>query len=365
MRCISAARIATIGLVGTALVLGACSSRELIVECQDAAGLHVVCDLQNPEDLALLSDGRTLIMSQFGSMSHDRPGSIALLDLETEAVRVVHPVDGDEGALQPTPGWGDPECPGPAGAAFNPHGIDLAHRPDGRLQLLVVNHGGRESIEIFEVDESASPAEVHWRGCVVAGYELYINDVVHVPEGGFLVTHMMDRESSNWDLLRASIGLDTGRVYSWRPVRGFEPVPGTDAPFPNGIELSPDGRTIYLNVYLPGEVRRIDRASGELLAGTKVPSPDNSSWGRDGRLLVASHRGGFSDMRLCIDVYSGACPMPFAILALDPETLEAETLFEHEGPPMGGGTVAIDTGSELLIGSFAADRLLRVPHSVR
>lgn len=365
MRCPSTTRLAMACLGALALTLGACSSRELITECEDAEGIRVVCGLQNPEDLALLSDGRTLIMSQYGSMSHDRPGSIALLDLETEAVRIVHPRDADEGALRPTPGWGDPECPGPPGAVFNPHGLDLAHRPDGRLQLLVVNHGGRESIEVFEVDESASPVQVHWRGCALAGDELYINDVVHLPDSGFLVTHMMDRESPNWDLLRASFGLDTGRVYAWQPGRGFEPVPGTDAPFPNGIELSPDGKTIYLNVYLPGEVRRIDRASGEVLRGVQVPSPDNSSWARDGRLLVASHRGSFSDMRLCMDIESGACPMPFSILALDPQSLEAETLFEHEGPPMGAGTVAIDTGSELLIGSFAADRLIRVPHSSR
>ena len=31
----------------------------------------------------------------------------------------------------PAPGWGSPDCPGPPGASFSPHGIDLVRR-DGR-----------------------------------------------------------------------------------------------------------------------------------------------------------------------------------------------------------------------------------------
>jgi hypothetical protein len=361
-------RWAALLLSSMLLALAACSSGELIGECADAGGIHAVCGMQNPEDLALLPDGRTLIVSQFGSMTAQRPGNIALLDLETEALRIVYPVPApstDVTDSKATAGWGDPACPGPPGAVFNPHGLDLDTRTDGRRQLLVVNHGGRESIEVFEVDHSAAGTEVHWRGCVIAANGLFINDLVHLPEGGFLVTHMMDPENSTWDMLRAAFGRDIGRVYEWQPETGFQPVPGTDAPFPNGIELSADGREIYLNVYMGGEVRRIDRETGELLGSAEVSSPDNSSWAPDGRLLVASHLGGIADQQLCMDVTSGACPMRFAIVALDPKTLEAEVLFEHEGVPMGAGTMAIDTGDELLIGSFAADRMLRVPHSAR
>src|SRR5215813_10092369 len=34
---------------------------------------------------------------------------------------------------------------------FRPHGIDVSLRPDGRVELYVVNHGGTESVEVFEV----------------------------------------------------------------------------------------------------------------------------------------------------------------------------------------------------------------------
>jgi len=191
----------------------------------------------------------------------------------------------------------------------------------------------------------------------------FLNDVVSLPGGGLLATHMMPRQSQTTSMLRGSLGLDTGRVLEWRPGGRWRPVPGTDAPFPNGIALSADGDDVYVNAYLAGEVLRVERASGRVLARADVPSPDNSSWDRDGRLLVASHRGGVRDQVACYGLTEGACPMPFAIVALDPVTLEGETLFEQAGPPMGGGTIALDVGDAMLIGSFAGDRLIRVPRS--
>ena len=55
-------------------------------------------------------------------------------------------------------GWGTPDCPGEPDKAFAPHGIHLSRRGDGRLQLLVVNHGGREAIEVGSFDPWVSVA---------------------------------------------------------------------------------------------------------------------------------------------------------------------------------------------------------------
>ena len=85
---------------------------------------------------------------------------------------------------------------------------------------------------------------------------------------------------------------------------------------------------------------------------------------KDGRLLVASHVGGFSEYEPCMNLAAGACPMAFEILALDPVSLEGDVIFANRGAPMGGGTVAIDVGGELVIGSFAGDRVIRAPISV-
>jgi hypothetical protein len=226
---------------------------------------------------------------------------------------------------------------------------------------LVVNHGDREAVEFFEVRPDPSGAALIWRGCAVAPELGFLNDIVSLPAGGFLVTHMMPRDDAIWGILKSSLGFDTGHVYVWQPGQGFGIAPGTHGPFPNGIEISPDGTLIYLNLYSAGEVRKIDRRTGETLGSAQVASPDNTTWGRDGRLLVASHGGGLSDQLACMGLEQGACGMQFSVVAVDSVSMETETIFSQAGPPMGAGTVALDLGDgELLIGSFAADRMIRV-----
>lgn len=355
------------------LVLGLLScgaSQDPVMDCVDSKGIHPICGFQNPEDLALFDHGRSVVVSQFGGMEGEQPGSLAILDLATEELRVARRPGSEDrargGAV--AGGWGDPACPGPPSAEFAPHGIDLAPYAageEGGLRLLVVNHGGRESIEIFEVSGHGGEAAIEWRGCVIPPEGAFLNDIVSLPDGGFLVTHMMDRESQLSELVLASLGGNTGFVYEWHSEAGFRVVQGTEGPFPNGIELSADGEEIFLNYYLGNEVRRISRESGEVLARGEVRHPDNSSWAGDGRLLVASHLGAFWDQIACTPLEAGACPFEFAILAFDPETLESTEVFRNEGPPMGAATVAIDLGGELLMGSFAGDRVIRAATSAR
>src|SRR6185503_17968258 len=102
---------------------------------------------------------------------------------------------GDATAAPAGERWGDATCPGPPSAAFSPHGIDLARRRDGRLALLAVNHGGRESVEFFEVAEPEHPT-VTWRGCAIPPPESFLNEVAILPDGGFVTTHMFARSTS-------------------------------------------------------------------------------------------------------------------------------------------------------------------------
>ncbi|MGH7343244.1 MAG: SMP-30/gluconolactonase/LRE family protein, partial [Candidatus Rokuibacteriota bacterium] len=280
------------------LALACGGSPEAITTCEDAPGMHPICGFQNPEDLAVLPGGKALLVSQFGAMDGTKSGSLSVFFLDTESQKPLFPAGGVGATPEVASGprWGDEDCPPPS-AAFSPHGIDLAARPGGGLQLLVVNHGGRESIEMFEVIPDGESASLEWRGCVLPPEEAFLNDIVALPDGGFLTTHMQPKRAgvaAFWQVVRGLLGFDTGHVYEWQPASGFRVVGGTQAPFPNGIEVSPDGSTIYLNVYLGSEVRRIDRRTGELLAKADVPQPDNVTWGDDGRLLVASHTAGLS-----------------------------------------------------------------------
>jgi hypothetical protein len=342
-----------------ALPLVACGSTPPITSCDAIGAATPLCGFQNPEDLALLPDRRHVLVSEYGDAGA-RPGRISLLDLNTGEHASLFA--GGEPA-EPGP-WGAPDCKGPPSTAFSPHGIHLSKRADGRLQLLVVQHGGLESVEMFEVtqDEDAGWG-LAWRGCAPVP-DGGLNDVVALPEGGFLATRFAPTGQLVMMLVFAKavlFGGDTGWVYAWSREQGFSEVPGTRAAGPNGIELSADGEKIFLNVTLASEVRRIDRRTGAIEARAEVKMPDNLTWRSDGRLYVASLRGAMSDLRSCSGLEHGSCPMPFAIVALDPNTMQTETVYEGgPGTPSGAGTVGLEVDGALLIGTFAGDRILRV-----
>ena len=138
MRLLTAASALLVALVGVS-----CGSTPPITSCDPVGRAKPLCGYQNPEDLALLPDARHVIVSEYGDAGA-RPGRLTLLDLGSREHTVLF-AGGEPGAAGP---WGAPDCSPPT-SAFSPHGIHLAKRADGLLQLLVVQHGGRESVEMF------------------------------------------------------------------------------------------------------------------------------------------------------------------------------------------------------------------------
>lgn len=357
------------------LFLSGCDSEVTpILGCDEGHGITPVCNMQNPEDLARIGSSSFLVVSQYGGMDGLTPGSIAIFDTRNNTFEVVFPADD---ALQPESGWGAQSCAVAPDQRFSPHGIDL-ETVNGRQRLLVVNHGGRESVEFFEIvnepipgrpfenalsDGGAMdvilglPPRLIWRGCVLADADLFFNDVVNLSNGGFLATHMMPRSEQISSNLKGLFGADTGYVVEWVPQQGFKKVAGTDAPFPNGIEISEDESTLFVNIYLAGEVRKISRRDGSLLGRVEVSGPDNVTWSDDGRLLVASHVDSIAELMACNGITEGNCGFGFEIVSIDPETMTRETLFSHRGAPMGGVTVALTIEDRIYFGTFAGDRM--------
>jgi hypothetical protein len=337
-----------------ALVLALLPLRLNAVECMPVEGIQPICGLHAPEDIELLPGGRFLVFSQMA------PGmGLSLLDTADDTVRPLYP----PGANEPGSGWGDQSCTAPQRDELLLHGIHVKRRGDGRVQVLAVNHGGRESVEFFEVLEPLSNLPVAvWRGCVEAPGNQYFNDVAGLSDGGFLVTNMFPRDAQLWSAIKALFGAETGNVLRWRPAGGFEDVPGTFARVPNGIAVTPEEDHFFLNVYIGGELRKYALAGGEPVASVPLSRPDNSAWDSSGRLLVASHDDGFTSILDAIPGDDGSpVDLRFRIVAVDPDTLELDTLLERSGPPMGGGTVAVEAAGHLYIGSYAGDRIIKFP----
>jgi hypothetical protein len=340
------------------LALGCGGGAQPVRSCEPVGNARPLCGFHNPEDLVALPGGASLLVSEYGGLEGERPGAISRLDLATESRSVLYR-GGDGG--EPRPGWGDPSCPGPP-AQFSPHGIDRVRRADGALALLAVNHAGRESIEFFEVEGDG--ASLAWRGCAVAPEQIWWNDVVATPDGGFYASHMLPRRTGLgqlYELFRAAVlHRPTGCVLRWTAADGFSKVRGSDVVFANGIALSPDGSSLFVNSSLGDGLRRISLASGELEAQVSLPALDNLAWGSDGQLYAASLTAPLLEVQACNDLESGACPAAFEIVRVDPRTLATAVVYRGAGAPMGGGTVGLRVGDDLFIGSFAGDRVLRV-----
>src|SRR6056297_1899800 len=347
LRC-SAAGATTILLLLLAKATMAADSNP---PCESAEGFSPICGLVAPEDLVRAPRNGQII---FGQM--EGPGGIHLL--YTREQRIEPLFAGDRRDIDPTPGWGSADCPAPA-AVLHAHGIDLHRLPDGRWRLLAVNHAGRESVEFFELTYSDDAPALVWRGCTEAPADGNFNDVAGLADGSFLVTHMGSRSRGTWEAILARLGVRTGVVYHWQQALGFSEVSGTATRFPNGLILSADQQTLYLNEYFGQRVLAIDWLTGERLGEASVEKPDNLSWTRDGQLLVASHHASLLALARSLNQAPDKVSLlPYSILAIDPVTMATRTLLRHEGAPMGAGTVALDAGNRLYIGSYRGDRIV-------
>ena len=340
--------------------LAGCVDDEMRISgCEQVGDIRPICGMKAPEDIAALPDGRHLLFSNFGGM-HDGTGHHSLFDTQSEvSTRLFPPTSGE---IEPTDvDWGEKGCEPPPLASYSPHGTHLHQLADGRWRYLVINHGGRETVEMFEVLGEGADTRLAWRGCVPAAEDTFMNDVVGLADGDLIFTRMFHNAGLLEQALGA-MGKTTGELWRWNRGTGLRILPGTEAAQPNGIEIAADEKHVFANMYFEEEVWKIDAGTGEVLGKAQVGSGgDNSAWGSDGRLWVVTHPEGLFNLLSCFDYQDQPCGARFRIVAVDPDTLATETLFEHRGAPMGAATVAVPQGGKVWIGSFVGDRLVVVP----
>lgn len=327
-----------------------------LLSCEPVAGMTPYCGYQNPEDLVHIPDTELLIVSEMGEFMADSPGALSLLNMTTGS-RQTPAIDWSADTTGPESNWGDANCARPDVAALSPHGIDLTRRTDGELALLVVNHGGRESVEFFAV---AQNGDLSWRGCALPPDDPFINDVAARTDGGFYVTQMWNK-SSEFGEVAATLqaGKPTGWVWAWTPDDGFSELPGTNAQMPNGIALSPDNSTLYVNVYFGGGTFAVNLADQTRIGDIQARQPDNVTVAANGDVWIASHQHDPIG-QACTQVTAGPCLLPFQIVRADAKTLEREVVIDHNGAPMGYATVALKVGERLYMGSAHGDRIVSV-----
>ena len=351
----------TVGLLLAFAVLGCGVEPGRITDCVPKDGVTPICGFHNPEDLALLPGAGWLAVSEYGG---DAAAAGALVAFRVNDGRKLELFPAPSAGAATGARRGAADCPGPPDPArFSPHGLDVDRRAH---RLAVVNHGSREAVELFQVGQSPRGPALAWQGCVPLPPGAWANDVALLSNGGFVVTQMLEKGglSGAFSLVKLLAGLDTGRVLEWLPGKGFHDVPSSGGRGPNGVVATPDGREIYFAEWTGLRLVRLRIRDDGTAVRDEVAlphRPDNITWTPDGRLLVTGQVGRIGDVLGCRGTRPGTCALPFSVVLVDPATLDTRTLLDHPATAQGAGTVALEVGDEMWIGTFDGDRLARTP----
>ena len=334
--------------------------------CESDETFTVYCNYQNPEDLAVLPDGRHILVSEFGAIVPLSPtnvqGNLSLLDT-TDGRKKNLEIEMSDNV------WGDPECQRDS-MVLSPHGIDINERLDGSYQLAIVNHMPTETIELFELREIKDAWSLTWRGCVNAPVHGYFNDVALSSNGSFYVSQMYDKNISLFMLaVLDNTKEDTGYVYHWRRQNGFERLVNTDGAFPNGVELSDDENNLFINYAFGNKTSKYNLMSNSIEASFSMNGiPDNITVDGDYIWVGAQDHSGLDSLIYCgvfaKDVFEdpmiNQCPLQFAAYQLRQSDLSLVNSYKYSNTVMGTATVALSLNGQLYIGTYHGDRIASV-----
>jgi len=347
-------RIVTVAVVivvaGVALCLGILAQGPPpgppAAPCVQEGNKQYVCGQTSPEDLVLVPGGEWVVSTVFA-----RPGGIRIINVRDKSTTTAYPSatakDQFDKKTYDT-------CPGPPNdemkSNMQTHGVALREGRNNQHTVYVVHHGTRESIEVFQMDARVRPPALTWIGCAVAPDPIGLNEVLPLPNGGFISTDFMARGIDAGARGRAMAGENNGALYEWHTGKGWTKIPGSEASAPNGLEISKDGKTVYVATWGNQGFFRLSLGQNPPKRDN-VPlgfRADNVRWAPDGQLLVTGQ-------------FMGQ-PATTNIVKVHPNTLKVtEILKRPNTPEFSNGTVAIQVGKELWVGTFRGDRLLVVP----
>jgi hypothetical protein len=315
--------------------------------CDPVGNVRFVCDQVVPEDLLPVPGGQWVLASSMGAN-----GAIRLISLRDRTTTVLFPAPSSK--IRPDTRTYS-SCPGPIDLSnreqFRAHGLYLLPGRGSVHTLYVVHHGSRESIEIFEFDGRAQPPVLTWIGCAVAPTRMWLNSVVGLPDGGFVTTNFSPIGQAPDLAAKIIAGTNNGDLWEWHTATGWQVVPGSSLPGPNGLEISSDRRWLYVGGWGSQSVVRLSRGQTPVTkesvdVGFRV---DNVRWAPDGSLLAAGQ--------------GGTAPSQTSHVArVNTKTMTSQELVRYPfSDVFSMGTVAIQIGREIWVGTYRGNRIAVFP----
>jgi len=314
-----------------------------VTPCNAVKDLEVVCGQNAPEDLVVLPGDRWVVASAYTGA-----GGINVVRVSDKMSVRAYPSASAKTRFDAKTYAGCPGAPGATpGAMFTTHGLWLQPGPGPVHKLFVVGHGTRESIEIFEIDTSGATPIFTWVGCAIAPDPIGLNSVRGLADGGFIATNFLARGITADARQRMLNGEKNGELWEWHTASGWQKMAGSEASGANGLEMSGDGRLLYVAAWGSQSFFTLPRgaktpARKEIPLGFRV---DNIRFAHDRSLLAAGQGEGSSE-----------------IVKIDPKTLKVtKILHRPDDAAFRAGTVAVEIADRLWVGSYMGDRIAIVP----
>jgi hypothetical protein len=321
--------------------------------CAPAGGLTFICGVENPEDLVVVPNSRWLLASGMA------PGSgLHLVDTTAKTVLGVYSTSTSSARADKAKYANCPAPLDPKQAVL--HGLSLRPAGNNRYTVYATNHGGRESIEVFELDASSATPTATWVGCVLMPMGMAANSVAAFRDGTLLATVLILPGKTFEDAFAQK---NTGAVFQWKAgEKTFTMIPGTELSANNGIETSPDDREFFVASTTTKQIIAFSRDK----PGTKLRTaqlkefgPDNVRWTADNKLMTAGMIDNEPSCGGPPKTEAGIrCPRGYVVATIDPKTMAVTEIARGPATPAFTGTaMAMRAGNELWLGSFFADRL--------
>jgi hypothetical protein len=325
--------------------------------CADFGAVRQVCGLGSPEDIAALPGSPWLLISQ----QDPAPGQSGFAALDTRTLKTVLFTAADI-AVAPDPRLADCAAP-PAKVALGGMGV---RRQGQDYRMVAIMHGAQDQVEVFRVSIEAKGPRLTWTGCVIAPAPYFLNDIAALPNDGFAATHMFDRAAVAADpkaqQAKLLAGEPTGYVVHWSPQTGWAKVPDSDGSFPNGIDASADGRTLYFAETYGHRVNAIGLDGANRRRMAVAMQPDNVTVSEDGSVVVAGGTGApMVSTAGCAAFRPQGCGFASALERLDFAKGSVTPLFADDGSKMPGASVGVVAGGRLYVGTSFGDRVTVVP----
>ena len=321
--------------------------------CTPAGGLSFVCGIQKGEDLVLVPNTRWLIASGMAAGS-----GLHAVDTQAKVARTLY--GGGTAAARPDRTT-YANCPGPLDPKLMVlHGLSLRSAAGGRYTVYATNHGGRESIEVFELAAAGAAPAATWVGCVLMPNGMAANSVAAFSDRSLLATVLIMPGKTFEDAFALK---NTGAVFAWKPgEKTFQMLPGTELSANNGIETSPDDQEFYVASTTTKRIYAYARSKPGVVLRTaqlKEVGPDNVRWTADGKLITAGLIDNEPSCGGPPRTEAGIrCPRGYVAFTIDPKTMAVTEIARGPATPAFTGTaIAMRVGNEVWLGSFFADRV--------